>query len=98
MLPVMNRPRSRHWLRVAPLLGAGLLATHDARANMAKWWSEGASHGSLVPQTDTGVRVDSEDLSFVVAPTLASAEVTATYRMTNGGHADTQADVAFVMV
>lgn len=98
MLPVTNPSRSRCWLRVAPLLGAGLLAAHDAHANMAKWWSEGASHGSLVPQSDTEVRVDSEDLSFVVAPTLASAEVTATYRMTNGGRADAQSDVAFVMV
>jgi hypothetical protein len=66
-------------------------------ANMAKWWSEGESHGPLVPQNDTSIRVDSEDLSFVVAPTLDRAEVTATYHLTNGG-ADTKADVAFVMV
>lgn len=65
---------------------------------MAKWWSEGEGHGVLVPRKDTEVRVDAEELSFVVAPELTSAEVTATYHMTNGGKAASSANVAFVMV
>jgi hypothetical protein len=75
------------------LLGGG-----DARANMAKWWHEGEGHGPLVPQKDTDVRVDSEDLAFTIAPSLDRAEVTATYRMTNGGVVPTSAEVAFVVV
>lgn len=65
---------------------------------MAKWWSEGEFHGPLVPQDDTDIRVDSEELSFVIAPSLSSAEVTATYHMTNGGEANAKANIAFVMV
>lgn len=90
--------RTRGAIGVA-LVGVVCLAqTKDALANMAKWWSEGELHGPLVPQDDTEVRVDSEDLTFVVAPSLASAEVTATYRMTNGGATDSKANIAFVMV
>jgi hypothetical protein len=74
-----------------------VLAFGDAHANMAKWWREGELHGPLVPQDDTAIRVDSEELSFVVAPSLDGAEVTATYRMTNGGATDVNAPVAFVM-
>lgn len=74
------------------LVGGG-----DARANMAKWWADGERHGPLVPQKDTDVRVDSEDLAFVVAPSLGRAAVTATYRMTNGSAVATSAEVAFVV-
>jgi hypothetical protein len=78
---------------VCAALGSG-----DARANMAKWWAEGEGHGPLVPQKDTDVRVDSEDLAFVLAPGLNSAAVTATYRMTNGSAVATSPEVAFVVV
>ncbi len=77
---------------------AALLGGSDASANMAKWWREGEGHGPLVPQKDTDVRVDSEDLAFVVAPSLGRAAVTATYRMTNGSAVATSAEVAFVVV
>ena len=90
----MSRWRGWGWLW---LLFGGAVAP-GARANMAKWWSDGEAHGALVPRDDTDIRVDSEDLTFDVAPTLASAEVTATYRMTNGATTETRADVAFVMV
>jgi hypothetical protein len=79
------------------VLFLAVLAFGDAHANMAKWWREGELHGPLVPQDDSAIRVDSEELSFVVAPSLDSAEVTATYRMTNGGAADANAQVAFVV-
>lgn len=65
---------------------------------MAKFWRDGEGHGPLVPRHDTEVRVDSEELSFEVAPSLDRAEVTATYSMTNGGAAASDAEVAFVVV
>jgi len=75
-----------------------LLRGHEAGANMAKWWRDGEGYGALVPQQATDVRVDSEDLSFTVAPSLDHAEVTATYRMTNGSAVASSAEVAFVVV
>ena len=88
------------WCRV--LAGAALLLVSlgggDSSANMAKHSYEGDSYGSLVPQDETVVRVDSEDLSFDVDPSLERAQVTATYRLTNPGAAVTEADVAFVLV
>ncbi len=65
---------------------------------MAKHSYEGDSYGPLLPQDETLVRVDSEDLSFDVEPSLDRAQVTATYRLTNPGAAASQADVAFVFV
>jgi hypothetical protein len=93
---VTSRPLD-WWRFVAFAVFVSTLAG-DAGANMAKWWHEGAGHGPLVPQSDTDVRVDSEDLTFAVAPSLDQAAVTATYRMTNGGAAATSAEIAFVVV
>lgn len=64
---------------------------------MAKWWSDGDRAGMLEPADDTAIRVDSEDLAFVVAPDLSRADVTATYRLTNGPEA-ADVEVAFVVV
>lgn len=72
-----------------------LVAAPAAQANMAKWWQEGEGHGPLVPQSDTTIAVEHEALVFELAPALASANVTATYRMTNAGEA-TSAEIAFV--
>jgi hypothetical protein len=89
----MQRALIAFVVAVCVLLGGG-----DAGANMAKWWRDGEGHGPLVPQKDTDVRVDSEDLDFVVAPSLGRAAVTATYKMTNGSAVATSAEVAFVVV
>ena len=75
-----------------------LLLSGAAHANMAKWWHEGETYGPLVPQEESAVRVDSEDLAFTIAPSLDRATVIAAYRMTNGGAAIASMDVAFVMV
>ncbi len=75
-----------------------LLLCSAARANMAKWWHEGERYGPLVPQQDSAVRVDSEDLEFIIAPSLERASVNARYRMTNGGAGAASMDIAFVVV
>ncbi len=91
---------TRHWRGLLTLLFVLVFigAWSEAGANMAKWWHDGEGHGPLVPRTDTNVSVDSEDLVFEVAPSLDHADVTATYRMTNGSAVATGAEVAFVVV
>ncbi len=87
--------RTRVMLGLVVLVCAWANAT---QANMAKWWRDGEGYGPLAPQSDTHVRVDSEDLSFDVAPSLDRAQVTATYRLTSGDGTPSSADVAFVFV
>jgi len=77
---------------------AVLLAPLTARANMGKAVIDGEHVGVLAPDNATAVRVDHEALDFVLSPQLATAEVTATYRLTNAGAAPEAADVAFSYV
>jgi hypothetical protein len=80
----------------AALAATLLAAPRPARANMAKAVLDGERYGAIVPDGATAVRVDGESLSFVLAPGLTTATVTASYRLTNGGAAAESADVAFV--
>jgi hypothetical protein len=65
---------------------------------MAKAVVEGDRFGAIVPEGATAVRVDREALSLVLAPQLAYAAVTASYRLTQPGAAPEAADVAFAYV
>jgi hypothetical protein len=82
----------------ACLLAIGLLvAPHAVQGNMAQTAFEGDRSSILVPGGATTVRVDHEELSFVLR-TLAVAEVTASYQVTNAGAAAESDDVAFALV
>jgi hypothetical protein len=87
-----------HLLVAAPLAVVLCTWSLGAQANMAKWWRSGESYGPLVPRSETRVRVDAEDLTFDLSSSLDHAQVTATYRMTNGDGAAADAEVAFVIV
>jgi hypothetical protein len=58
----------------------------------------GHTSGPILPRQDTAVRVDAEDLRFVLDPGLRSAGVTATYGMTNTTDHDASTEIAFVYV
>jgi hypothetical protein len=81
------------WLAAACLL----VASGVARANMAQTAFDGDRSSTLVPGGATTVRVDHEELSFALR-TLAVADVTASYRLTNAGAAVESDDVAFALV
>lgn len=65
---------------------------------MARSYWSGETHGPLMAQEPTPVRVDSEELSFTLSDDLEFAKVVATYRMTNTGAAIASNEVAFVFV
>jgi hypothetical protein len=84
--------------RAAVLLAIFLVAApRAARANMAQAYFEGDRSSILVPDGATKVRVDHEELSFLLRD-LATAEVTASYHLTNTGSAVEADDVAFAFV
>jgi hypothetical protein len=85
----------QRWSLLALLLLA-VAPSRVAHANMARSYWSGELHGPLMAQGPTQVRVDSEELSFTVADDLATAQVVATYHLTNGGAAASSGDVAFV--
>lgn len=84
-------------LLVIGMLGVVLLTPRSAQANMARSYWAGQGHGPLLAPEATKIRVDDEELTFTVAPSLGSAEVVARYRMTNTGAASSD-QVAFVYV
>jgi hypothetical protein len=86
------------WFALSISLSLSLASARIAHANMARSSWSGEQHGPLMAEGPTDVRVDSEELSFILAGDLASAQVIATYHMTNGGAAATSNDVAFVFV
>ncbi len=88
-------PKPLPALLVALLL---LLTAHAAHANMGKATLDGERYGAIVPDGATAVRVDGEQLSFSLAGDLATAAVTAAYRLTNTGPTAEGADIAFVYV
>jgi hypothetical protein len=85
-------------LALALVCLAALFAPRPALANMARSYWSGEQHGPLVAPGPTTVRVDDEELTFVLGAELGAAEVTARYRMTNGGAAPAGGEVAFVYV
>lgn len=74
------------------------MSSRAAHANMARAYWAGETHGPLMAQGATTVRVDSEDLAFTLSDDLELARVVATYRMTNTGAAIASDEVAFVFV
>ena len=97
----------RRWLALAAslpvalasLLGLfGLLLPRAAEANMARSSWRGDLHGPLLAQEPTTVRVESEELTFVVADHLGAAAVIARYQLRNDGPAPSGGDVAFAFV
>jgi hypothetical protein len=82
--------------RIALLL-ALLLFAPRGHANISQYFFEGDRSTILVPGGTTTVRVDHEELSFVLnSPDLA--KVTAIYHLTNAGAAAEADDVAFAFV
>lgn len=74
-----------------------LVAPRVARANMSKSYVDGDRSSVLLPGGPTTVRVDREELSFVL-PRLSTAFVTASYTLTNAGATAETDDVAFAFV
>jgi hypothetical protein len=75
-----------------------VLPPRSARANMAQPSDSGQISGVLEPKTNTAIGIDRETLSFAVADDLESANVSASYRMTNGTAAAQSLEVAFAFV
>ena len=86
------------WGALALVLLLALVSPRPALANMARSFWSGDTHGPLMAQGATTVRVDAEELSFTMTNELGPAEVIARYRMTNTGAAPSGGDVAFVFV
>jgi hypothetical protein len=91
-------PRTASILVALLLSLAAVLLAGPGNANIARGESDGQKYSPILSLKGTLIRVDSEQLTFDVAPDLRSAKVTAEYRMTSAAPADERVAAAFIHV